>query len=338
MRIALVTTTINLPTVLHLYRKCSSAVKFFVTGDTKSPDDDIVHTFTADKHFEYFSFDKQETLGYKCFPLIGPKSIQLRNIAFLEAAKWGAEIIVSIDDDNIPLDRAYFNDFERALTHPCNGLEVSSDNGWFDVGQLFNPTAKHRGFPHNILPANQFRATVDAQIGIAAGLCLGDPDIDASTRMVAKPIVHHISEILRSGVTVHPGTHTVFNSQNTAIRRSLLPAWGMIPFVGRMDDIYASLIVQRIMRERNLCVRFGPPMIWQQRNQHNLVKDMRGEIDGYENVEKLASILDQIILPGISVIQDCRMIWGVLGNCDWMPARSTEAMLAWLDDCEAVGL
>lgn len=338
MKIACCTTTINMPSVLHLYRKCSSEVKFFVAGDLKSPDTEIMEAFLDVKNFQYLHMDGQAASGFKSHEAIGPNSIQRRNLAFLEAAKWGAEIIVSIDDDNIPLAKNYFYDFERALTRPCDGIEVSSDNGWFDVGQLFNPVSKHRGFPHNISPANQFRGAVDAQIGVAAGLCIGDPDIDATTRMVNSPIVHHVSELLRGGLVVHPRTHTIFNSQNTAIRRELLPAWGMIPFVGRMDDIYASLICQRVMRERNMSVRFGPPMIWQSRNPHNLVKDMRGEIDGYENVEKLAHVLDQTIIFGNNVIDDCRRIWGVLANCDWMPAESCGAMWAWLDDCEAVGL
>lgn len=108
MRIACCTTTINLPTVLHLYRKCSSEVKFFVTGDTKSPDLKIYEEFLPDLKMRYISYESQQDLGYKSHVAIGPQSIQRRNLAFLEAAKWGAEIIVSIDDDNIPLAKNYF--------------------------------------------------------------------------------------------------------------------------------------------------------------------------------------------------------------------------------------
>jgi hypothetical protein len=64
-------------------------------------------------------------------------------------------------------------------------------------------------------------------------------------------------------------------SPNTAVIRELIPAWFMMPGVGRHDDIYASLIVQRVARERNLHVHFGPPFTYQQRNKHDLIKDLR---------------------------------------------------------------
>jgi hypothetical protein len=167
---------------------------------------------------------------------------------------------------------------------------------------------------------------------------LGDPDVSAVTRIANKPDVHNISMLLRHGIVIDPTTHTVFNSQNTAIIRELLPAWGMVPFVGRYDDIFASLICRRVMRDRNLHVRFGAPSVWQQRNVHNLVKDLRGEIDGMENITKLASILDHTLLPGKSIIGDCRAIWTALESASWMPRESIAAMNAYIDDCEAVGL
>ncbi|GAI13351.1 unnamed protein product, partial [marine sediment metagenome] len=39
----------------------------------------------------------------------------------LEAIKYGADIIISIDDDNIPLDEHYFKDFVSILSHPFTG-------------------------------------------------------------------------------------------------------------------------------------------------------------------------------------------------------------------------
>ena len=89
-----------------------------------------------------------------------------------------------------------------------------------------------------------------------------------------------------TGVVVDLHTHTVFNSQNTAVIRELIPAWFMMPGVGRHDDIYASLIVQRVARERGYHVHFGPPFTYQQRNEHNLVTDLRAEIDGWRTCRR----------------------------------------------------
>jgi hypothetical protein len=327
VKTALCTTTINVPHVLELYRACDPDVRFFVATDDKTPTENFL---------DVGNMQVMRGEDWKCSPLIGFGSIQRRNIAFLEALKWGADVIVSVDDDNIPLDDPYCLQHWTTLDCLHRVIMANPPDRWFDVGTLLQPPAKHRGFPYARKACNYFNHHVNARVGVNAGICLGDPDVDATTRMALAPEVHQVSQLLEAGIVVNPNVWTVFNSQNTAILRELVPAWGMIPFVGRMDDIYASLICQRVMRERKLHVRFGTPFVFQQRNQHNLVKDLRGELDGYEHVEKLARALDQIVLVGKSVVDDCRIIWETLNYADWMPTRSTQAMIAWLDDCELV--
>jgi hypothetical protein len=362
MKVACVTTTINVPDVLRLYAAADPAVHFFVVGDRKTPNAAVANMLLDIPEHSYYGVGMQHRLGYKCSELIGYNSIQRRNIGFLEAAKWGADVVVSVDDDNVPLNNSYFSSFvplqpvhtelgaaKKIATNRYsigqhipgqlfNGIMASSSSGWFDVGQLLNPPASHRGFPHDIKSKANFTHVTNAKIGVMAGMCLGDPDIGATTRIVNAPIVHGVSELLRAGIVVDPTKHTVFNSQNTAIIRELLPAWGMIPFVGRYDDIYASLICHRVMRDRDLYVHYGQPFVWQQRNAHNLVKDLRGEIDGMENITKLASILDHTILLGKTIIDDCRAIWTALEMAEWMPRESIAAMRAYIADCETIGL
>lgn len=329
MRVALCTTTINIPHVLKLYRACDPDVKFFVATDDKTPTDkfnDLIDNVVVTRGE-----------NWKCSELIGWNSIQRRNVAFLEALKSNADIIVSIDDDNVPISNTYFKQIAAPLYTPFAGIEAIGKNGWFDVGHLLDPKAPHRGYPRQIKHDPHYVGMVRVRVGVAAGICLGDPDIDSVTRIALAPEVHKVSLLLEAGVTVAPPTWTVFNSQNTAVLRELVPAWGMIPFVGRMDDIYASLIVQKVMRERGLRVHFGKPYVYQQRNEHNLVRDLRGEIDGYENVARLADVLDHVQLTGRSVIDDCRRIWDTLNNVDYIPGRAVMAMSAYLDDCESLG-
>jgi hypothetical protein len=109
-----------------------------------------------------------------------------------------------------------------------------------------------------------------------------------------------------------------------------------MPGVGRHDDIYASLIVQRVARERNLHVHFGPPFTYQERNKHDQIADLRAEIDGMENVCKMAKLLDAIILPGKSVIEDTRGIYRCLLDCTFISRAAVKAGLIWLEDCEGV--
>ena len=356
MKIALCTTTINIPRVLEWYKACdhtldpfdhpgASTLRFFVVGDQKTPHEDVwalARSMRGSGAFGAMSFtylppDSKDIQPYKCRTAIGPNSIQLRNIAFLEALKWGADVIVSIDDDNIPMNARYFATYESLFAKPFSGLQATAAGGFFDVGQFLIPQQKQRGVPHNNHISIEIGSVVGAKIGVAQGMCMGDADVDAATRFDDKRPVHQMSEVVRNGLVVDPDSKTIWNSQNTAIRRELVPAWGMIPFVGRMDDIYASIICHRVMREYGYYAHYGLPAIWQTRNEHNLVKDMRAEIDGYDNCRKLASVLDNTLLAGKSVIADCRQIWRTLSTTDIFPGTSIKAMEAWLDDCESIG-
>lgn len=344
MRVALITTTINTPTVLELYRQHGPDVAMFVAGDLKEAAG--VAEFCESIRATFLSAPSQAALGYRCSDLLGWNTLARRNIALLEAVKWGADIIVTIDDDNIPFDYepieyvpTYFKQFERTLTNTHQGFKVSSPTGWFDVGTLLEPRAPHRGFPHDIQSQMVVSHVVGARVGVAAGICLGDPDIDSVTRMVLHPEVHRVSELLNSGLVVDPATRTVFNSQNTAFIRELAPAMFMMPGVGRHDDIYASLITQRVMRERGLHIHFGKPYVWQQRNEHNLVTDLRKEIDGMEGVRRLAKCLDRIVLEaGASTVAHTAQCYHELQEeaAFLCPRQSTDAAFAFLEDIEAL--
>ena len=81
-----------------------------------------------------------------------------------------------------------------------------------------------------------------------------------------------------------------------------------------------------------------PLFTYQQRNQHNLVTDLRAEIDGMENVKTLAGVLDVIKLPGKSVVEDTRVVYeSLLYTCaSLVPPMASKAALLWLEDCESV--
>ena len=338
MKTALVTTTINVPTVLRLFQHQHALNKahdpaFFVAGDLKTPPEAEAFCKTIPNCF-YLSPKKQDE--WKCSALIPHNCIQRRNIAILEALKWGADIIVTIDDDNIPFARdGYLDTFADILTTPFDGLQVTGNAAhpsvlpWFDVGVLLDPVASHRGFPHDIRCEPIFKPVINARIGVAAGICLGDPDISAITRIARAPIVHRVSELLREGIVVAPFVYTVFNSQNTAFIRELAPAMFLPPSIGRYDDIFASLITQRVMEAHDLCVHFGKPFVWQQRNDHDLIKDLRDELWGMSQIEDFASALhcyswqyDQSLRDNLEYLRT---------RFSWLPHSLYSA---WLDDCD----
>lgn len=341
MKIALILTTIHRPDVLKLHRRFAPDVRFFVAGDKNAPPE--VEAFCAEiPNCVYLASKDQEK--WKCSSLIGWASIQRRNIALLEALSWGAEIIISCDNDNLPIDEDYFTHFAEVLDpegwigtrrQPFSGL--CATGGWFDPGSFLVPPAPHRGFPTKFVPrAGQLVPAVDAKIGVAAGMCLGDPDTSAYWRMAHRPIVHQTSQLLESGIVFSPaaGGWTVFNSQNSAILRELAPAWSMWVGVSRYDDILASLVVQRVMRDHGMHVHFGKPFVWQQRNDHDLQKDLEGEIWGMRKITEIADFLDGLELTELPVIDQCRYIFWALQKLPWLPPVTSAAALAFLDDCE----
>lgn len=273
--------------------------------------------------------------SWKCSELIGWNCIQRRNIAFLEALHWGADIVVSIDDDNMPIDTDYFWEYETNIFRSFNGLCASSTTGWFDAGQLLVPWARHRGIPHGF-HHHTYAPVTNAKIGVMAGLVLGDSDVDSTTRLESPFGINSISvsRLAEAGVVVGHDTHTVFNTQSTAVIRELVPAWFLAPGVGRYDDLYASLIVQRVGRERGYHVHFGKPYVYQQRYEHDLLKDLDAEIGGMKHVKQMAALLDAIVLPAKSVISDTRIIYEKLRYAEWYPRQACDAAFAWLEDCE----
>ena len=108
----------------------------------------------------------------------------------------------------------------------------------------------------------------------------------------------------------------------------------MLPQIGRYNDIFASIVAQKIMRGLNLQVHFGKPFVWQQRNKHNLVTDLKNELWGYENIWPIAGHIDRLVLPlgNPSVIDKLRDIY--LAVDPYLPGGVLPLANCWLDECQ----
>lgn len=343
MKLALVTTTIHVPEVLRYLRAMSppawANVRFFIAGDLKSPHDEILKLCDQIGNAVYISPVEQQR--WKCSEAIGWNSIQRRNIATLEALRWGATHIYSWDTDNIPMSRDHFSliakgfdAFHGPMVSPSPVFEQNltpiGRQGWIDTGQFLCPAVRQRGIPDVDTPWS-VGAIAGATIGVVAGACLGDPDISAVDRIATHPTVYGVTALAQAGVVIDLLATTVFNSQNIAFVRELAPAMFMLPHVGRYDDIFASLICRRVMREHNYHLRFGKPFTWQQRNDHNLLTDLKAEIFGMQNIQAIANSLDATKLKADdSVLQ----MVDKLVSRDLFPTDTTKAYCLWLEDVE----
>lgn len=310
MKTALITTTINVPTVLALYRKLDPGVKFYVAADEKTPDE--AYQFCTDiPDCEIYSPDRQKELGYDCSPLLGWNTDSRRNIALLEAVKEGAELLISVDDDMYHMGHSGVGlGWNWLFENTFYGLQCGAPKQWANVGSLTVPEAPQRGLPPDTSYLGTTNCVVDAQIGAAQGIILGVPDTDAMTAHASPRLVHSASDILRGGLVAHPEAYAVFNSQFTAFRRELAPAFAQFyAHQGRNTDIFASMLMRRIMQERNLYTYYGLPMGFHARQPRSLFKDIKAEMFGLEYIADFADYLSRAPLRSEqSVTEQCSVL------------------------------
>ncbi len=338
-KIALITTTIYVPKVLKLYRSFGADIAFYIAGDKKTPHDEVRAFLKDVPNAFYYSPEQQEAAGYESSPIIGWNKIMRRNFALLEAIKSGADIIVTIDDDNLPADPNYFEDFRKLFAASFSGLGVTSKIGWYDIGHTATPKIYHRGFPYpkrHIDLGVGMQSITDGKIGLAAGLWYGDPDIDAMQRITNAPMVYEFNSLINYGVFVPPGTWTVFNSQNTAFLRKFAPLMMVLCGVGRYDDIWAAYITQRIMQAHGYGVHFGKPFVWQERNLQNLWTNLKDEMLGMEKTTQFVTDLEAIDIGDGTPVQQLRKIYYGLAGKDYLPGVVCELGHAWCNDIEKI--
>ena len=342
MKTALITTTINVPRVLSLYRAHDPDVMFFVAGDLKTPPE--AYDFCQELgNCMFISSDEQEYRPYKHARFIGKNTDSLRNVALLEAMKWKADLIISCDDD-MPCIGNPFRWWGPLFRLNWSGPKLGAAGYWFDHGQYTIPPARARGLPclDTVTPRTRvdqhvqfhsdFRYVIDVEIGMAQGIILGVPDTDACTAIASGPTISGAQELLRQGFVLDPRANAVMNSQFTAFRAELAPAFAQFYFAQqRNTDIFASLLMRRIMREKNLYSYYGPPFGWHDRMPRPLLKDLQAERYGVDNIAAYADYLNRAPLPAEGGVVDwCRIL------AQGWNGPELEAAMAWLDDCESV--
>lgn len=275
---AICTTTINPPTkALKKFADIATKLdwKLYIAGDKKTPHKAYEDFCKQYECVDYLTPELQEQMSQELSDLIGWNCIQRRNFAMLAAYKDGAEVLALVDDDNIPYDNWGKN---LKVNKKTNVKIYKTDQPAFDPLSPIYPHLWHRGFPIQLLDERRIKNAPMEQrdVLVQADLWDGDPDIDAVARITLAPSV-------KDDVTLMPYSSNKpmpFNSQNTFISSKVLKTYFLFPHIGRMDDIWAAYMVQR---DYPNSVVFSKASVWQDRNVHDLSKDLEAEMIGYKH-------------------------------------------------------
>jgi hypothetical protein len=337
MKVAIVTTTIYVPKVIALHHEFYPDAVYFISGDIKTPNREIREFLKTIPNGFYYSPEDQKALGYQCSDLIGWNTTLRRNIALLEAIKWDADIIVVIDDDNIPVNKNHVPLMVDLLSNPFSGLQVSSDNNWIDTGRFLLPRVIMRGMPFcRKEGVYTYSSVIREKIGIVAGLSVGDPDINAAEWLVNPPFVTNAHDILNPVLLLDKQAFAPFNSQNTAYSKELSPLAFVVPFIGRYEDIWSSYIAKRILKQFDYYVAFGRPFSFQARNAHDYVYDLKTEMLGIEHTENFCHALNDIEITMPDITSCLRQIFTSLQDYKFFPNEAAEAGLVWCSDVAGI--
>lgn len=318
----LIVTTINPPNAVlqSLAQGCGDQnMPFIVIGDTKSPVD------FALEGARYYNIQDQ----LKAFPVFAKhlptKHYTRKNIGYLIAIKEGATEIQETDDDNIP-----YQSFWQFDSTPQTVDRLSCDDNWCNVYQQFTERKIWpRGFALNKVNAHpQVKLeSVNAQGYIFQGLANQNPDVDALYRLTCELPVDFQD---RSPVMLAPGIWCPFNSQNTIFKQAVFPLLYLPSFCSfRMTDIWRSLVAQRCLWELGESVVFHNATVYQERNEHDLLKDFADEVPGYLHNEQITRLLEDCVLDPQDMYRNLMICYEALIKHEIVGAQEHSLLKQW---------
>ena len=323
---AVVVTTINPPTraVREIQARTPElSARFHVIGDSKSPPDfDLPGA-------AYLDLAAQAATGFRFAGLCPTRHYARKNIGYLAAIREGATVIVETDDDNIPRD-GFWAPRRRAVTAP-----LVARPGWCNVYRYFTDALIWpRGLPLDrikdaVEPLGAPVAGLDCPI--QQGLADENPDVDAIYRLIL-PLPLDFAD---GTVVLDRGVWCPFNSQNTTFFEPAFPLL-YLPYhcSFRMTDIWRSFVAQRLCWENGWRLMFHGSTVFQERNEHDLMRDFADEVPGYLHNERIRKTLEDLALTGGegALGDDLIACYRALIGLGVVGAEEAPLVAAWVED------
>jgi hypothetical protein len=280
----------------------------------------------------FYGLKEQYDTGLKLARLCPTKHYARKNLGYLLAIREGKSLIVETDDDNSPSE-TFWDERQRRQS-----VGTLANHGWANVYKYFSDAnIWPRGFPldhvKDELPTLTTLSVVNGDCPIQQGLANENPDVDAIYRLVSS-----LPQSFRSGrVALAEGSWCPFNSQNTTWWRDAFPLMYLPAYCSfRMTDIWRSFVAQRIAWTNNWSVLFHEPTVWQERNEHDLMRDFRDEVPGYLHNKSICEQLGKLSLrSGRENLGDnLQVCYEKLVSMELIDRKELELVSAWLEDLE----
>jgi hypothetical protein len=327
---ALVITSISSPN--PAIRACAEGsgergFDFILVGDVSSP-----------AHFDlngcdYWSIERQRTLSSRLARMLPEKHYARKNIGYLIAIGRGADTIIETDDDNFPYNSFWENRSAKQKGH------LLGDCGWVNIYRFFaDSLIWPRGFPLEYIHAKQMPQIGDEKsvhCPIQQGLTDRNPDVDAVYRLVM-PLPQSFSK--RKPIALGRGTWSSFNSQNTTWFKEAFPLLYLPSYCSfRMCDIWRSFVALRICWENNWFVLFHEATVFQERNKHDLLQDLKDEFIGYVNNASICEDLEKLdIAEGPENLdENLRICYELLISRGLLHKNEMKLIDCWLSDLKS---
>jgi hypothetical protein len=263
-----------------------NCLRAVVVADKKTP------PWSDHPNIDFLSIEKQNDLWPALSAALPFNHYSRKNLGYLRAASLGANSILDTDDDNCPVSNPWNLKFER--------YRLNNHSSWINIYRYFGEQALWpRGLPLNSVHGNldTLRVSTDIlEISCFQSVVDGDPDIDAIGRMLYPKKVFFTEEIpVVLGLGICPT-----NSQATLWLRWLLPLL-YLPSTAtfRMTDIWRGLILQPAIQVLEGNTVFGKLGFYQERNEHDLMKDFESEASGHINSEAVSQISISVWRSGV---------------------------------------
>ena len=295
-----------------------------LVGDKKTP------VIDESANLTYLSVERQNDMDFRLIDSLPFNHYCRKNIGYLYAMSQGAEVIYDTDDDNYPYPDWGLEAFECERT-------ISGEQKYFNVYSYFTDSnIWPRGFPLNQIRrqnAVKIAAPGVHAVGVWQSLADIDPDVDALYRLI---IGKNITFEKHRSIFLPNGTYCPFNSQNTFWRKELFPLLYLPCTVSfRFTDILRGYIAQRIMWEMDFHLGFSRAMVYQERNEHDFMQDLRDEVESYLVIEDIVKLLDNQNLAedaGGNLLATYR----ALSDRKYVSERELTTIEAWIDDIRSI--